>query len=54
VLGTGLQTQRLKHRRTFAFSAIGRKIKPPAMRVVIDIKESFIITARNIASIANP
>lgn len=26
----------------FLFSAYGPKIKPPAMRVVIDIKESFI------------
>jgi hypothetical protein len=31
----GLQPQRLKHWRTFAFSAYGRKFKPPAMRVVV-------------------
>jgi hypothetical protein len=26
----GLQPQRLKHERVFAFSAYGRKLKPPA------------------------
>jgi hypothetical protein len=31
----GLQPQRLKLYRAFAFSAFGRKFKPPAMRVVV-------------------
>ncbi len=35
VLYTRLQTQRLNQRRTFAFSAYGRKFKPPAIRVVV-------------------
>jgi hypothetical protein len=29
--------QRLKHWRAFVFSAYGRKFKPPAMRVVVDL-----------------
>jgi hypothetical protein len=36
VLCTRFQPQRLKHWRAFAFSAYGRKFKPPALRVVVD------------------
>ena len=36
VLCTRLQVQCLKHWRAFAFSADGRKLKPPALRVVVD------------------
>jgi hypothetical protein len=38
----GLQPQRLKHGRAFAFSAYGRKFKPPAMRVIVDPYSSLV------------
>ena len=41
----GLQVQRMKHLRAFAFAADGRKGKPPAMRVVVDSRNGFRATA---------
>jgi hypothetical protein len=41
VLCTRLQVQRSKHRRALAFSATGRKFKPPVSRAVVDFPFGF-------------
>jgi hypothetical protein len=46
----GLQPQRLKHWRAFAFSAYDRKLKPPAMQVVVNpirMETYFLVLTRS-------